>query len=434
MPTALARTLAAVLMAGTLGSLGGAAAHAADWPTYHGDNARAGVASSPKLGQLTRAWSANLDGKVYASPLIASGRAIVATENNSVYAFDGSGKQLWRRHIGTPVEGGSLPCGNIDPSGITGTPAIDTRRGTVYAVVFLHGFKHQLVAIDIANGRVRWRRGIDAKGSHPNVEQERGALLISRGRVYVPYGGLFGDCGDYHGFIVSRTLSGRGLRTYRNPAPEAGLWAPGGLIADARGNIFGTTGNGGGRSFGFSNAVIRLTPSLRRTAFWAPRDWASLSGSDTDVGSLPPTLLAGGQVFQSGKNGVGYLLAPKLGGIGGELFSAHVCESAYGATAYQAPLIFLPCTDGLYALRVQGQRFSVAWRNTGVNAGPPIVAGGAVWTIGRSSGRMHAYDPGTGREITSVDLGGAVSFPTPAAAGDLLVAPANDAIVAFRGV
>src|SRR5204862_2159990 len=97
---------------------------------------------------------------------------------------------------------------------------------------FLQPFRHQLVAINLTNGRVRWRRGIDGKGSDPRVEQERGALVISRGRVYVPFGGLFGDCGDFHGFVVSRTLSGKGLRTYKNPAGEAGMWAPGGLTTE----------------------------------------------------------------------------------------------------------------------------------------------------------------------------------------------------------
>ena len=413
-----------------------APAGAADWPTYHGDNARTGVASSPALGQLSRAWTAKVDGDVYASPLIAKGRVIVATENNSVYAFDGRGRQLWRRHMGAPVPGNTLPCGNIDPSGITGTPAIDLRTGTIYAVAFLRPFKHRLVAIDLRSGRVRWRRGIDGRGADPRVEQERGALLISRGRVYVPYGGLLGDCGDFHGVIASRTLRGHGLRTFTTPSDEAGMWAPGGLAADSRGNVLGTTGNGrpfhGG--FGLSNSVLRLSPTLRHRAHWAPRDWRGLSNSDTDVGSIPPAQLAGGLVFQTGKNGVGYLLPPKLGGIGGELFSMHFCGGAYGGTAYKAPFVYVPCTDGLYALRVQGHRFGVAWHAGGFSAGPPIVAGGAVWSIDRGGGELSAFDAGSGRKITSAGLGGPVSFPTPAASGDLLVAPARDSVVAFRGV
>lgn len=116
------------------------------------------------------------------------------------------------------------------------------------------------------------------------------------------------------------------------------------------------------------------------------------------------------------------------------MFKQDVCSGAYGATAYQAPFVYLPCTDGLYALRVQGQRFSVAWKASGLNAGPPIVAGGAVWTISRGSGRLHGYDASTGREVASADLGSAISFPTPAVSGTLLVAPAGDGVVAFRGL
>jgi outer membrane protein assembly factor BamB len=357
---------------------------------------------------------------------------IVATANNSVYAFDTGGKRLWRTHVGAPVSGGSLPCGNIDPSGITGTPAIDSRSGTIYAVAFLRPFRHQLVAINLTNGKVRWRRGIDGKGSHPQVEQERGALVISHGRVYVPYGGLFGDCGDFHGFVVSRTLSGKGLRTFKTPAEESGIWAPGGPPADSKGNLFVATGNGRG-AFGLQSSVVRLTPRLRASAHWAPRDWRQLSASDTDVGSVQPTLLRGGLVFQSGKNGTGYLLKPGLGGVGGELFSGHVCDAAFGATAYQAPFVYLPCSGGLTAVRIQGKRFSVAWRRTGFGAGPPIVAGGAVWTIDRSSGTLRGYDPATGRDVTSTELGDAIGFPTAAASGSLLVAPAGETVVALRG-
>jgi outer membrane protein assembly factor BamB len=76
-----------------------------------------------------------VDGAVYAEPLVAGGKVIVATENDSLYAFDAAtGRQAWRAHLGTPVSGGQLPCGNIDVSGITGTPVIDPTAGTVYAV------------------------------------------------------------------------------------------------------------------------------------------------------------------------------------------------------------------------------------------------------------------------------------------------------------
>ena len=410
-----------------------AAAAAADWPTYHGDNARTGVASSPRLSTLHRAWAKGLDGAVYASPLIVGGRVYVATENDSVYAFTTAGRQLWRRHVGTPVRGSSLPCGNIDPSGITGTPAIDVARHELFAVAFVSGHRHQLVGIDTRSGRLRMRKSADPGGFDATVEQERGALLVAHGRVYVPYGGLFGDCGDYHGWVVSRTESGGVLRAYRNPAPQAGIWAPGGIALDSGGNLLVATGNGAG-GFAYQSSVIRLSPALKRLAFYAPHDWQALSASDTDVGSVQPAPLAGGLVFQAGKSGLGYLLAPGLGGIGASLQSTRICQGAYGGTAYSAPLVLVPCTDGLVAVRVAGQRFSVAWRASGLNAGPPIVAGGAAWSIDRDTGRLTGYDLASGRQVASAGLGGAISFPTPAASGGLLVAPAGRTVVALTGV
>ena len=74
-------------------------AGASNWPTYHHDNARTGVADDQTpLGQPTKGWeSADLDGAVYAQPLVAGDKVLVATEANSVYALDPtSGRQLWR--------------------------------------------------------------------------------------------------------------------------------------------------------------------------------------------------------------------------------------------------------------------------------------------------------------------------------------------------
>ena len=54
-----------------------------------------------------------------------------------------------------------------------------------------------------------------------------------------------------------------------------------------------------------ANAVIRLSGDLQPLDYWATANWAALSRSDTDVGSIGPALLDDDQVFQSGKNGVG---------------------------------------------------------------------------------------------------------------------------------
>ena len=73
--------------------------------------------------------SLKLDGQVYASPIVVDGRTVVATENDTVYAFDNAGRQIWRRHLGPPSPAGERPCGNIDPLGITGTPVYDKAHG-----------------------------------------------------------------------------------------------------------------------------------------------------------------------------------------------------------------------------------------------------------------------------------------------------------------
>src|SRR5215467_6115289 len=98
-----------------------------DWTTYHGDNSRSGSGGPNQVSCANEGWqSPLLDGRVYAEPLAFGGKIIVATENNSVYALNSlNGDILWRTHLGEPIPGNSLPCGNIDPSGITGTPVID---------------------------------------------------------------------------------------------------------------------------------------------------------------------------------------------------------------------------------------------------------------------------------------------------------------------
>jgi hypothetical protein len=94
-----------------------------DWPTYHSSADRAGVAAGmPAVSRLRVIASARLDGAVYASPIVARGLTVVATENDTVYAFDGAYRQVWRQHLGEPSSAAERPCGNIDPLGITGTP------------------------------------------------------------------------------------------------------------------------------------------------------------------------------------------------------------------------------------------------------------------------------------------------------------------------
>lgn len=408
----------------------------ADWTTYHGNNSRSGHAPSPTSSAGADWVSPHLDGEVYAEPLSCGGRLMVATENDTVYSLNAtSGAVEWRTHLGAPMQGSSLPCGDIDPSGITGTPVIDPASGLVYVVAFLTPGAHKLVGLNVADGTVRFSRSADPPGANPLVEQQRGALTLAGGRVYVPYGGLLGDCGDYHGWVVGLDADGTGgLISYQVQSQrEAGIWAPSGAATDSSGDIFVATGNGASESqFDYGNSVIELSPALKQLGYFAPTNWQQLNQGDTDLGSFGPLLLADGEILQVGKEGTGYLLnASDLGGIGGQLYSSNVCGSAFGGGAESEGMAFVPCTDGLFAVATSPKSFQVAWHSPRFPAGPPIVTGGTVWTLDTSSGTLHGYDASTGAELHSFDAGQVTRFTTPSFGDGRIFVAAGTQVLAF---
>lgn len=411
----------------------------ADWPQYHRNAARTGQGpAEPPLGSAATAWTARLDGAVYASPLIVAGHVLAATENNTVYALDlFSGSVVWKTNLGAPVDAASLPCGDIGPvTGITGTPAADPATGRLYVVAFLHSHHHMLFTLSLADGSIVSQQDVDPSGSDPTVQQERGALALGKDFVYVPLGGLYGDCGPYHGYVVAVPLAGGGIRSYEVPsAREAGIWSPQGPTIGPDGSVYVVSGNGASRSaFDFSNAVIQLSPDLRSvTSYFAPANWSALNASDTDLGSVGATLLPSqGVVVAIGKQGVAYLLTMgSLGGIGRQVASRAVCSGSWGGTAWLRTTVFVPCADGLYALSVSATSIAVAWRASHPELGSPIVAAGAVWAIEPSSGTLYALDPSSGAVLYSARLGAAQHFSTPAATEGFVVAPAGSSVVAI---
>ena len=419
---------------------------AADWPTYDRTVSRTGVSvSSPPVDTVRQSWTTSVDGAVYAQPLMIGSEVIVATENDTVYALSASsGAVRWSRHLATPVPAG-LPCGNVTPSGITGTPVADASTGHLWFVTFTDQptYRHTLWELDLATGRTIWQRPVDVSGSDPRAQQERGALTLLGSRVYIPFGGLEGDCSDYKGRVVGAPVSGSGpLVTFTTDNQrQAGIWAPAG--ESVRDNsLYIATGNGTPYDqVDDSDSVLRLSPALTVESLYTPANFEALSADDQDLGSTEPALLPGGLVFQVGKQGVGYLLnGNRLGGTGGELASANLCEGGFGGDAVDGDTVVFSCYNSLHVVTViPGQhggppKFSPNWSVSSGNPGPPIIAGGVVWDVGRK-GTLYGYRLTDGKLTFSTRTAPVdTDFPSLSASGPRLIVPEGDQVVSYLGI
>jgi outer membrane protein assembly factor BamB len=407
---------------------------------YHRDLARTGyVADAHDPRQLIQAWNASLDGGVYAEPLVVNGHVIVATEVDTLYSLDAhTGNVQWRTNVGSPIPLSQLPCGNIDPLGITGTPVYDPASGLVFAVAEVTGPAHLLVGIDAATGQVRVRRSADPAGLSPvKVHQQRAALALSQGMVYIAYGGLAGDCGFYNGWVVASRTDGQGpLLSYELPTLRGGIWAPSGPAVDGTGRVYISVGNGQSTrgEWDHSDSVLRLSPALQLEDGFAPDQWAADNANDADLGSMGPVLLPGGLVYADGKSGIGYLLhADALGGIGGQALKSTVFCHAYGGAATVGSTIFLPCTEGLQQLIVgPGIRLTTGWHAPVNVAGSPIVGGHTVYSLSMDEGVLYALNSETGTVRARVSVGGVTRFATPTLSQGVVYVGTVDGVVAVK--
>src|SRR2546423_6691328 len=245
-------------------------ASGAHWTTYYRDVGRTGLATdgpSP-ANRARKQWtSPSLDGDVYAQPLLVGSRVVIATENDTIYSLNAAtGAIVWQRHLGAPVPGSSLPCGNVDPVGITSTPVVDDRTNRIYAVGMVPPKQHMLFELDAGTGRLVGSARVDADGSDPAVQNQRSALTLSNGTIFIPYGGRFGDCGDYHGRVVTAAVSASGIGTvasYTLPTQrEGGFWAPPGAVLATNGDLFLASGNSSSSgAYDYGNSVVRLSPT-----------------------------------------------------------------------------------------------------------------------------------------------------------------------------
>src|SRR6185369_11459025 len=152
---------------------------------------------------LTRdlTFNGTISGNVYAQPLYVEGgpngaMVIAVTESNNVYALDANdGSVIWQRNLGPAVTSG-LPCGNISPLGISGTPVVDLTSRSLFLDAMIDGTtkKHFVYSLNVDTGATNpgWPVNLDATVSFngttftSNVQNERGGLAVVNGVLYVP--------------------------------------------------------------------------------------------------------------------------------------------------------------------------------------------------------------------------------------------------------
>ena len=399
---------------------------------------------------LTRDLNFNgtISGNVYAQPLYIDdgpgGRptVIAATESNNVYALDAvDGSVIWQRNVGTPVPLNNLPCGNINPMGITGTPVIDLGSRSLFldAMTTPDGGatkKHLIFSLNLDTGATNpgWPVDVNASavfnGTHftSAVQGERAALSIVGSILYVPYGGHAGDCGTYHGWLVGVPINNpASVTAWATSAIGGGVWGVGGVASDgtnpfiATGNTFNTGGTWSG-----GEAIIRFQPgpifSGNPSDYWAPTNWFQLDGGDVDLGGSGPLLVdvpgatPSNLVVALGKDGNAYLLnRGNLGGITAPVAQSHVSNNGIiqAAATYRTNqgtyVVFRANGGTVSAFRINAGNpptITAAWSMNQSGCGSPFVTSTngtnnmVVWVVGANGDyRLHGYDGDTGAVI-----------------------------------
>lgn len=359
-----------------LGSVTSSAlAQATDVLTYHTDNARTGqnlneeilTPASVNTNHFGKLWVLPADGLVDAQPLYAAGVNIplkglrnvvfVATEHDSVYAYDADSTNLfWRVSMLGPneVPSDNRGCSQVNPEiGITATPAIDRQlgpNGTLFVVAMskdtVGNYYQRLHALDLATGTNRLPAvtvaakypgtGDNSDGTNvifnPAQYKERCGLLLLGGVVYTSWASHC-DFAPYTGWIIGydeHTLAQTSVLNITPNGSEAAIWMSGaGLAADPSNNIYFLAGNGtfetnldlnGFPKRGdYGNAFMKLSTTSNQLAvadYFTMFNTLAESAADADLGSggalvLPDMLDGQGHVRQlavgAGKDGNIYL-------------------------------------------------------------------------------------------------------------------------------
>ena len=336
---------------GLIAVLSTAPVFAVDVLTNHNDAGRTGQnlgeviltpsnVNSTNFGKLL---TLSVDGKVDAQPLYVSGQVmadnnphnllIVATESDSVYAFDAdSGASLW--HVSLLLSGESASddrgCSQVEPTiGVTGTPVIDLSRGpngTIYAVAMSKNsssaYFQRLHALNLKTGAEQFGGPVAIQGTYPGTGDDssgsnvlfdpkqykaRPGLLLVNGVVYI---GWSSHCDDrpYTAWLMGYDESSLAQVTLLNFTPngqEGSIWQAGaGPAADPQGNIYFLMANGtfdttltpaGFPASGdYGNAFMKVAPfptGLSVTDYFTMENTVSESNGDVDLGSGGAMLL-----------------------------------------------------------------------------------------------------------------------------------------------
>lgn len=315
--------------------------------TQHNDAGRSGAnlsetvltPSNVNANGFGKLFSVPVDGHVYAQILYVSGLTIsggkhnvffVATEHNSVYAYDAdTGSPLWQVNLGPSVPSADINTPNMPVEiGITSTPVIDPASETLYCVAATKengSYLYRLHALDLATGDEKLggptliQASVPGTGAasvngvitlDPFKHNNRPGLLLANGTIYMAFAS-HEDYNPYHGWVLAYSASTLQQTAVFNVTPngsQGGIWQAGqGLTADASGNVYLMTGNGttsapsGGSDYG--EAFLKMSQSgstLSVSDWFIPNNYDSLNSYDTDLGSsgvlgIPGTsLIVGG--------------------------------------------------------------------------------------------------------------------------------------------
>jgi len=293
---------------------------------------------------------ATLTGTMLASPLFlengpgGKGVFFAVTNTNDAFALDETtGAVVWTKNIGQAPAASGAGCGRIAPIGMISTPVIDAQARTIYMAGGMGTAsieRHEVHALSVDDGSERpgWPVDVSQMSAGtlkftPTPQNQRSALSLVNGIVYVAYGGHVGDCGPYHGWVVAiDTKDPTKTGAWATGGQGEGIWASGGMASDGTG-VFAVTGNAtsGTMTHLDSEEVVHLTglATLDRSTskhYYYPASWYAMDRGDADFGSNNPIYLTipgstpASYLLAISKIGGLFLLDPKnLGGLGGHI-------------------------------------------------------------------------------------------------------------------